>query len=1071
LIAHDPSHGRDDGIGPERNAPAFATPPRRARAVTIAAALAHAAALSGCASGEGEKIGRSTAALSGPILTQHNDNARTGANTTETVLTPSNVSPQQFGYLYNLPVQGNIYAQPLVASQVPMLPPGGRVGLVSSALYVATTHNMVYAFDVSGPTPTQPILTATLEPPVPNNEAALSNPKSGPQPEDKVIGACWPNNSQINIPGEIGIVSTPVIVGTTMYVMTTSGAEMNNRHYLHALDIETLTDLPNSPQVVTMPGEGDGSFPSWMHIQRAALLATGPSAAAPNGQIYASFAAYCDLGTYHGYVIGFDPTTLQATSVWNDSPTGNGGGIWQSGQGPAADTSGNVYLLTGNANGPNGPLADPNVADGGPNAAEAMVRLTPDLQFDPSDTTAWFVPHNYVALDQSDLDYSAGGVLLLPDTTLALGGGKYSTIYVTEQANLGGFSADDADPNVVQSLVVNKVTDTTASLPQIHGSPVYWNGPSGPYIYVWATNDTLKAFNFFDGQFEQYPVVAGAPPVGNPGGMLSLSANGNTNGIVWATRALCDASNTPQSGVFSPRQGRLMAFDANDVSPTLTGSVPGLRLLWDSASEAAAPAAPPFAFSKNAPPSIANGKVFVPTFSSQQAPDPGSDTAYVMVYGLMAVPPSEFDLSAGYPGYPATVLSTGGSLAASQQFGLSDNTDVFAIDNNGLLNVAWVTGQGQWMGPAEPTSNNAYPHPGIQFPPGAPVAASQQFGTSSPQTDVFAVDVNGNLDVAWVAGGGSWHGPSAIGAQCSNGQGGFFTHDGLPCQFPNDANIAVSQQFGTPSPQTDVFIVDSKGALTVTWWAVGNSVWQSAEITDQGLFPIGAPLAASQQFGLNQTDVFVVDNNGHLNVVWVDGDNAWHPPGLVGNGGNFPLRAYVAASAQFGVTNNTDVFAVDATGTLNVAWVNNDNPFNGPVQLIPPNFTPSAAGLFPPGAAVAASQQFGVDSTGQTDVFIVDNGGLLRVMWVEGQNSWQGPGTLGTGTAPGGFQPGASIAVSEQFGVDATGQTDVFVIDGRGNRTVTWAEGQNSFNGPAEIPSVTAEDLGVESAACKAYGQ
>jgi hypothetical protein len=578
-------------------------------------------------------------------------------------------------------------------------------------------------------------------------------------------------------------------------------------------------------------------------------------------------------------------------------------------------------------------------------------------------------------------------------------------------------------------------------------------------------NDSLKAYSFdgppinlADGRsspasFQPSSTLDPSLSVGNPGAMLSLSANGNTDGIVWASRALCNAPVADHS-VFEPHPGRLMAFDAKNVT----------RLLWDSASAAAFRAAPAFEFSKNAPPTIANGKVFVPSFPTAQTPGAGTDDAAVLVYGLMAIPQSKFAVSQGSPG---VVSSTGGSLAASPQFGLPNNTDVFAIDNNGQLNVAWVNGKNPWNGPAEPThnSNNRYLYQHVLFPPGAPVAASQQFGLPN-NTDVFAVDVNGNLDVAWVAGGGSWQGPSAIGAHCSNGSGGYFTRDGQPCQFLPRSNIAVSQQF--PIEQTDVFIVDSKGALTVSWVAGGGN-WQSAEITAQGLFPPGAPLAASQQLGLNQTDVFIVDNTGKLNVVYnYQADTCtplcnWAGPALVGNGGKFPLRAHIATSPQFGVANNTDVFAVDETGTLNVAWVNSNNPFNGPVQLVPSGFTPSAAGLFPPGAALAASQQFGADATGQTDVFIVDTGGLLRVMWVEGQNLWQGPATVGTGLGRGGFQPGASIAVSQQFGADATGQTDVFVVDGLGNRTVTWADGKNPFNGPVEIPSVTTLSPDVAS--------
>lgn len=807
---------------------------RRARAVTIAAALAHVALLSGCTSGNPqENIGTLGSALSGPVLTHHNDNARTGAILNETSLNPTNVSPHQFGYLYNLPVLGSIYAQPLVASNVTI---NGQT--YASVLYVATMANMVYAFDVSGTAPTHALLiagpagssagAATLEPPTPNNDAPVDTCVSC-LPQDMVIGGCANAGGQVNIPGEIGILSTPVIVGNTMYLITTTGSHAENQQFLHALNITTFQEV-HTKQVVTQPPgvtqNGGEVFTSSMEVQRPALLAS-------NGTIYAAFGAYCDVMPYNGYVIGFDAADLSPKFMWNDTPyPGGAGGIWQSGEGPAADQAGNVYLLTGNGDCANCSVGGGGmsiVQPGGTNVSEAMVRLTPELGFGASDTTAWFIPDNYQQLEAYDVDFGSAGILLLPNTNLVLGGGKYSTIYVADKTNLGGFDSQE----IVQSLAVNLPPDTSCGttcakgyglrqhLPEIHGLPVYWSGSNSdrilpaPRIYVWATSDVLKSYTFDSStlQFATTPTESSAMCVGNPGAMLSISANGTTNGIVWASRAF---SNGPANGaqVFAPRQGRLMAFDAGDVS----------NLLWDSASEASAPAAPTFSFSKNAPPTIANGKVFLASFPNVQTPEAGNDSAAVMVYGLMALPPSTFSVTEGFP---QTVLLTGGSLAASQQFGLAGNTDVFAVDNNGQLNVAWVSTNGPWSGPAEPTSNNAFPNPSIQFPPGAPVAASNQFGLPN-NTDLFAVDVNGNLDVAWVNAGNPWQGPSPIGAQCSNGQGGYYTDDNLPCQFPNDANIAVSQQF--PLDQTDVFIVDTKGALTVSW-VTGRGNWQSAEIT------------------------------------------------------------------------------------------------------------------------------------------------------------------------------------------------------------------------------------------------
>jgi hypothetical protein len=1053
--------------GPERDVPVLAIPSRWARLATTAAVLAPSVALLACGHappGDTENIGQvASADTPASVLTQHNDNNRSGANLSETVLTPANVSPQQFGFLYSLPVTGSVYAQPLVASNVTI--GGERHRHYPSVVYVATMHNMIYAYDGSASTPNAALLTRQLEAPAPNNDGAGPN-----GPEDSELGGCAAANHQINIWGEIGILSTPVIVGSTMYVIATTGSGQANHHWLHALDIGTLQDIA-PPLEVTFP---DGTaFPSYMHIQRPALLAVPQS----NGSvlIYAAFASYCDIGPYNGWVLGFTHTPsaeglgqLTVTSKWNATPSGGAGGIWQSGQGPAADADGDVYFLTGNGACPlQGTGSDPKCAVQAPWAdhmaasatgtdlPEAMVELSSDLTL-----LSWFVPHNYQGLEGYDGDFGAGGVLLLPDILrdkpLALGGGKYSTIYVAEENHLGGFSPDPScttpsgcadpgtDPNVVQSLAVNPAVENLyQNLQEIHGSPVSWNGS----IYVWATNDNLKAFSFDQTtqQFALTPQTATSASVGNPGGILSISADGAENGIVWASRWLCNCTSVNGATLFAQRRGRLMAFDATD-----------LHQLWDSGSYAAAPAEPTFVGAKNAPPTIANGKVYVSTLSN--TPFEEGAPAAVMVYGLMAIPPSGIALS--------TLSSTGGSLAASQQFG-SPQTDVFGIDQNGQLNVAWVTGGGEWNGPAEFTNNDDWP--GVLFPAGAPVAVSQQFGTSSPQTDVFAVAADNSLRVAWVAASGAWQGPSQIGTN----------QVGTPLSFTANAHIAASQQFGyvdqAGNPdQTDVFIVDSSGNLTVTW-VTGEATWQSAEITSGGLFPPGAPVAASQQFGLNQTDVFLVEKSGQLDVVYSYYDGPCKPNcgwtlaqvGDLGPGA-FPAGAYVAASQQFDVgINQTDVFAVDHTGTLNVGWAVGSGAFSlGPISV---GSIPLGAGQFPPGTPIAVSQQFGVDATGQTDVFIVDQFGYLRVMWVEGVNEWNGPALLSTetgGPAPGPFPVGASIAVSQQFGLPP--QTDVFVVDRSGNRTVTWVEQASEFNGPSEIPSSIAEDYDAVAAACTA---
>jgi hypothetical protein len=139
-------------------------------------------------------------------------------------------------------------------------------------------------------------------------------------------------------------------------------------------------------------------------------------------------------------------------------------------------------------------------------------------------------------------------------------------------------------------------------------------------------------------------------------------------------------------------------------------------------------------------------------------------------------------------------------------------------------------------------------------------------------------------------------------------------------------------------------------------------------------------VAACQQFGLNQTDVFAIDKNGTLRVAWVVGAGNWNGPSPIGAAAIFLPGAGVAAGQQFGLT-QTDVFAVDKNGTLNVAWVVEAGNWNGPAPIGP-------AGMMLPGATPSTCQQAGLT---QTDVFVVDKNGDVNVFWVVGGGNWNGP--------------------------------------------------------------------------------
>lgn len=253
-----------------------------------------------------------------------------------------------------------------------------------------------------------------------------------------------------------------------------------------------------------------------------------------------------------------------------------------------------------------------------------------------------------------------------------------------------------------------------------------------------------------------------------------------------------------------------------------------------------------------------------------------------------------------------------------------------------------------------------------------------------------------------------------------------------PLAAPSGARLTATRQFGLD--QTDILVVDGEGAVNVMWVA-GAGNWQGpVRITATGIAPAGADLAASPQYGLDQqTDVFFIDNDGALNVMWVVGGDSWQGPVRISAAGIAPPGADLAASPQYGLDQQTDIFFIDNSGALNVMWVVGGGSWQGPV--------PISSGFAAPGSRLAVSPQYGLGS--QTDVFVVDRSGALNVMWVVGGGTWQGPVAIApAGSALG----GAGLAATAQFGVD--GQTDVATIGLSGALTISWVNGGGAWQGP-----------------------
>jgi hypothetical protein len=349
------------------------------------------------------------------VLTQHNDNARTGADLREVQLNTSNVNVAHFGKLFERGVDGHIYGQPLYASAVNTPAHGAR-----NIVYVATMHDSVYAFDADNATEATPIWMRNLGPSV-----ALPDPNIGP-------GAfkVWPitfSGAYSDISGEIGITSTPVISrkNNAIYVVTLTKVGNVYEHALHALDLGTGQELFGGPRNIeaSMNGNGDGSengtiaLVHHLHNQRAALLLS-------NEVVYVAFASFGDRGPWHGWVLGYQASDLHApATVFNTTPDGSAGGIWQAGQGPAADDQGNLYLMTGNGDfGTDSLQAKVEIGESS-NAAPALATFNNQL------VLGWTGTDGHLNVISSSDGRNFGGKVTLSDTgsdgpALAAGNGR-----------------------------------------------------------------------------------------------------------------------------------------------------------------------------------------------------------------------------------------------------------------------------------------------------------------------------------------------------------------------------------------------------------------------------------------------------------------------------------------------------------------------------------------------------------------------------------------------------------------------------------------------------------------------
>jgi hypothetical protein len=472
------------------------------------ALLLLAVALAACG-GSGHPASQSTSTPPPPppssthtdVTTYKNDLSRSGQNLTETSLTLTNVNASSFGLLRILATDGKVDAQPLYLSALSV---GGTSHNVA---FVATENDTMYAYDAdTGTVLWQKSMLGAGE--MPSDERGCSQ-----------------------VTPTIGVTATPVIDrsagahGAIFVVAMSLDTSQNYHQRLHALDVTTGAELFGGPAeiaaVYPAAGGGSNSFAAGDYAERAGLLLL-------NGVIYTTWTSHCDDSPYTGWVIAYSETTLAQTAVLNVAPNSAGGGpsIWMAGGGPAADSSGSIYLLTAN-----GVFDTTLTASGFPSQGDygnSFLKIS--TAGGGLSVADYFAMYNAVAESNADTDLGSGGALLLPDVTdsggttrhLVVGAGKDGNLYVVNRDSIGKFNPTN------NSQIWQQLSGALGG--GIWSTPAYFDGS----VYYGPVGGALLAFRVSNAMLGGSPSSQSATSFGYPGTAPAISANGTANGIVWA---------------------------------------------------------------------------------------------------------------------------------------------------------------------------------------------------------------------------------------------------------------------------------------------------------------------------------------------------------------------------------------------------------------------------------------------------------------------------------------------------------------------------------------------------------
>ncbi len=824
--------------------------------------------------------------LSVNVLTWHNDAGRTGLNSNEQILNATNVNSTSFGELYSYPVTGQVYAQPLYVSNLAIPGKGTH-----NVLFVVTQNNDVYAFDANSNTG----VTAGV----------LWHVNLG-------LAAAMPNTFFGNRYGpyhdinpQVGITSTPVIdlVSGTLYLDAftndVAGQDVFS-HHIHALDITTGQEKV-TPVLVAAAVKGNGvggdgttvTFDAEHQLQRPALSLL-------NGVLYVTYGAFADSDPYHGWILGFDATTLALKSVFNSTPnlltTPSGdpageGGIWQGGAGLASDGS-SLMLMVGNGD------FDATIGDYGDSilkvSPDASTQAAPNVNGYGTSVSDFFTPFNQQQLSDADEDLGSGGGLVVPTPNGPfahefIGAGKQGRVYVINLDNMGKFSA--TGDNVIQRVDIGNGA---------FSSPAYFNSA----VYFHAVGDVLKKFVMTNGLLSPAPSAQTSTSYGYPGATPSISSDGTANGIVWD--AQYDTHET------------LHAYDANTLAE-----------LYNSNQNAARDQLPLGV--KFVTPTIADGQVYLGLANS------------VAVFGLLmpatTVPNAPSNLTAAAASASSVMLHWVDN--ANQEAGVKIER---STDNVSFTQIALASANSTAYTDSTVAANTLYYYrirstnvigdsacstpASVTTPSGTNAINVYHFDSGTGTTAVDSAGINSGTLVGGVLP--QWTTPGKLGGAAIS-----FSGDGTYNQTASQSAVKVANDLST--------ILGSTSTLDV--WInttqVGNNVhWKAPAIT-----------GVEQAAGANDINWGSIDGNGRIGL-WVGdsgsvfsknaiNDGQWHNVAMTRDATTGLVQLFVDgvlnSSATLETGNKTTPFTL--IGALSDVAVNSITPtgnnfFNGTLDEV-----------------------------------------------------------------------------------------------------------------------------------------